>query len=71
MEKRLVDARPIVFPENCPVCQSPVNRVEGEAVARCSGGLFCAAQSKQAIKHFASWELWISMVWETNWWICW
>ena len=54
MEKRPADARPIVFPENCPVCQSPVNRVEGEAVARCSGGLFCAAQSKQAIKHFAS-----------------
>ena len=54
MEKRPADARPVVFPENCPVCQSPVNRVEGEAVARCSGGLFCAAQSKQAIKHFAS-----------------
>ena len=54
MEKRPADARPVIFPENCPVCQSPVNRVEGEAVARCSGGLFCAAQSKQAIKHFAS-----------------
>jgi len=54
LEKRPADARPIVFPENCPVCQSPVRRVEGEAVARCSGGLFCAAQSKQAIKHYAS-----------------
>ena len=54
LEKRPADARPIVFPESCPVCQSPVRRVEGEAVARCSGGLFCAAQSKQAIKHFAS-----------------
>ena len=54
LEKRPSDARPIVFPENCPVCQSPIRRVEGEAVARCSGGLFCGAQSKQAIKHFAS-----------------
>jgi DNA ligase (NAD+) len=54
LEKRPADARPIVFPESCPVCQSPVRRVEGEAVARCSGGLFCAAQSKQAIKHYAS-----------------
>ena len=54
LDKRPADARPVVFPENCPVCQSPVRRVEGEAVARCSGGLFCAAQSKQAIKHFAS-----------------
>jgi DNA ligase (NAD+) len=54
LDKRPFDARPIAFPENCPVCQSPVRRVEGEAVARCSGGLFCAAQSKQAIKHYAS-----------------
>ena len=54
LDKRPADARPVDFPENCPVCQSPVRRVEGEAVARCSGGLFCAAQSKQAIKHFAS-----------------
>ncbi len=54
LDKRPADAQPIVFPENCPVCQSPVRRVEGEAVARCSGGLFCGAQSKEAIKHFAS-----------------
>ncbi|MDB9805873.1 NAD-dependent DNA ligase LigA [Porticoccaceae bacterium] len=54
MDLRPADARPIVFPENCPVCQSPVRRIEGEAVARCSGGLFCGAQSKEAIKHFAS-----------------
>jgi DNA ligase (NAD+) len=54
LEKRPADAQQIVFPERCPVCQSPVKRVEGEAVARCSGGLFCAAQTKQAIKHFAS-----------------
>ena len=54
IDRRPADARPIVFPENCPVCQSSVRRVEGEAVARCSGGLFCGAQSKEAIKHFAS-----------------
>ena len=54
LEKRPADARPIVFPERCPVCESAVVRAEGEAVARCSGGLFCRAQIKQAIKHFAS-----------------
>ncbi len=54
LDRRPADAKPIVFPANCPVCQSPVRRVEGEAVARCSGGLFCGAQSKEAIKHFAS-----------------
>ena len=54
LDKRPADAQPIIFPENCPMCQSPVRRVEGEAVARCSGGLFCGAQSKEAIKHFAS-----------------
>jgi len=54
LDRRPADAKPIVFPANCPVCQSSVRRVEGEAVARCSGGLFCGAQSKEAIKHFAS-----------------
>ena len=54
LDRRPADAKPILFPENCPVCQSPVRRIEGEAVARCSGGLFCGAQSKEAIKHFAS-----------------
>ncbi|WP_461481791.1 NAD-dependent DNA ligase LigA [Porticoccus sp.] len=53
-EQRPADARDIIFPEHCPVCGSPVERVPGEAVARCSGGLICAAQRKQAIKHFAS-----------------
>jgi DNA ligase (NAD+) len=38
----------------CPVCGSAVERIEGEAVARCTGGLFCPAQRKEAIKHFAS-----------------
>ncbi len=54
LDRRPADAKPILFPENCPVCQSPVRRIKGEAVARCSGGLFCGAQSKEAIKHFAS-----------------
>lgn len=52
--RRTHDARDIEFPDHCPVCNSPVETVEGEAVARCSGGLVCAAQRKEAIKHFAS-----------------
>lgn len=54
VEKRPRGAQPIVFPERCPVCQSAVKRAEGEAVARCTGGLFCGAQTKEAIKHYAS-----------------
>ncbi|MBN3190805.1 NAD-dependent DNA ligase LigA [Pectobacterium brasiliense] len=46
--------RPIVFPEACPVCGSDVERVEGEAVTRCTGGLICGAQRKEALKHFVS-----------------
>ncbi|WP_386082377.1 NAD-dependent DNA ligase LigA [Vreelandella sp. F11] len=53
-ELRPTDARAIVFPEHCPVCGSDIERLEGEAVARCSGGLYCAAQRKEALKHFAS-----------------
>ncbi|KFZ36692.1 NAD-dependent DNA ligase LigA [Shewanella mangrovi] len=53
-EKRPEDATDIIFPSECPVCSSLVERLEGEAVARCTGGLFCAAQRKEAIKHFAS-----------------
>lgn len=54
LERRPADARPFVMPTACPVCGSHVVREEGEADARCSGGLFCAAQRKQAILHFAS-----------------
>jgi len=43
----------IVFPTVCPVCESQVERVEGEAVIRCSGGIRCSAQRKEAIKHFS------------------
>lgn len=53
-ERRPPNAQAIEFPHNCPVCHSLVERLEGEAVARCSGGLFCEAQRKEAIKHFAS-----------------
>jgi DNA ligase (NAD+) len=64
-EKRPVDARRFDMPQNCPVCGSIVVRSEGEkgekgekgvaaAVARCSGGLYCPAQRKQALLHFAS-----------------
>ena len=54
LERRPTDARNIVFPSACPICDSHVEKVEGEAVARCTGGLVCPAQRKQAIKHFAS-----------------
>ncbi|MCB1735041.1 MAG: NAD-dependent DNA ligase LigA [Gammaproteobacteria bacterium] len=52
-ERRPATAQAVVLPEVCPVCGSAVVRPDGEAVARCSGGLFCAAQRKEAIKHFA------------------
>ena len=44
----------IQMPAACPVCQSLVEQLEGEAVARCTGGLYCRAQRAEAIKHFAS-----------------
>lgn len=44
----------ILFPAHCPVCGSDVERVEGEAVTRCTGGLICGAQRKEALKHFVS-----------------
>jgi DNA ligase (NAD+) len=54
IERRPAGAKPVEMPEKCPVCESDVIKPEGEAVARCSGGLFCAAQRKEAVKHFAS-----------------
>ncbi len=53
-ERRVRGARVFHIPQRCPVCQSRVERLEGEAVARCSGGLHCPAQRKEAIRHFAS-----------------
>ena len=53
-ERRPEDDREVVLPAHCPVCGSDIIKPEGEAVARCTGGLFCPAQRKEAIKHFAS-----------------
>ena len=52
--KRNGDETDIEFPTHCPVCHSQVEKLADEAVARCTGGLICAAQRKQALKHFAS-----------------
>jgi DNA ligase (NAD+) len=54
LERRPENAQVISFPAECPVCQSAVVKAEGEAVLRCTGGLYCQAQRKEAIKHFAS-----------------
>jgi len=51
---RPADARSVELPARCPVCGSHVTRAEGEAVARCSGGLVCRAQRREALRHFAS-----------------
>ena len=53
-EFRPNDAVEVHLPECCPVCSSPVVMPEGEALARCSGGLYCAAQRIEAIRHFVS-----------------
>ena len=54
LDRRPPTARVVVLPTHCPVCGSEVERSEEEAVARCVGGLFCAAQRKEALRHFAS-----------------
>ena len=53
-EHRPEGTEPFRLPERCPVCGSEATRVEGEAALRCTGGLICPAQRKQAIRHFAS-----------------
>ncbi|NIP46448.1 MAG: NAD-dependent DNA ligase LigA [Gammaproteobacteria bacterium] len=53
-ERRPRRTRRFRLPSRCPVCGSDVVRIEGEAAARCSGGLYCPAQRKQAVRHFAS-----------------
>lgn len=54
LEHRPRGAKPWHMPAHCPVCGSAIVREEGESVARCTGGLVCAAQRKEAIVHFAS-----------------
>ena len=53
-ERRKKNAKRVELPRQCPVCGSDVVKAEDEAVARCSGGLYCPAQRKEAILHFAS-----------------
>mgnify|MGYP001627419886 CR=1 FL=1 len=52
-DRRVAGAQPFTMPRTCPVCGSEAVREEGEADYRCTGGLFCGAQRKQAILHFA------------------
>ena len=54
IDRRPRDVKKIVMPKRCPVCQSEIEHIEGEAASRCTGGLYCPAQQKEAIKHFAS-----------------
>lgn len=54
LDQRPHDARQFNMPSECPVCGSHIERQVDEAIARCTGGLFCAAQRKQALIHFAS-----------------
>ena len=53
-DKRPSNAAVIELPAQCPACGSDVVQIEGEVIARCSGGLFCPAQRKEAIRHYAS-----------------
>jgi DNA ligase (NAD+) len=54
MDRRQDNAQSVTMPTTCPVCAADIIKPEGEAVARCSGGLYCPAQRKEALKHFAS-----------------
>lgn len=54
LEERTTDVSDVVVPEQCPICDSQIVRIEGEAISRCSGGLTCAAQRKEALIHYAS-----------------
>ncbi|MEJ0008585.1 MAG: helix-hairpin-helix domain-containing protein [Steroidobacteraceae bacterium] len=46
--------RPVALPKKCPICASPVEKADGEAIARCTGGFTCRAQRQEGIRHFAS-----------------
>ncbi|WP_262405429.1 helix-hairpin-helix domain-containing protein, partial [Pantoea agglomerans] len=53
LDRRPADAAEFVMPTECPVCGSKIERLPDETIARCTGGLFCPAQRKQALWHFA------------------
>ena len=53
-ERRRGDVERFVFPTQCPVCGSPVHRIEAQAASRCTGASACPAQRSQALRHFAS-----------------
>jgi len=53
LSRRPAGTKAFVMPTRCPVCASDIVRLEGEVVARCTGGLYCSAQRKEAIRHFA------------------
>ncbi len=53
-DQRPADSTPVTLPSTCPVCDSPVVLPEDEALARCTGGLFCPAQQQEALIHFVS-----------------
>jgi DNA ligase (NAD+) len=54
LQKRPKDSHEFIMPTHCPVCDTKLHKIEGEAVLRCPTGLFCDAQRKQAIIHFVS-----------------
>jgi DNA ligase (NAD+) len=54
LEARPAGAKEFAFPKSCPICGSAVVKAEEEAIHRCTGGLYCPAQRKQSLLHFAS-----------------